>query len=80
MKYLIPTIAIALLTLGACQSENKTETTTTDTGGTYVEPTTGSAGMTIPDRDTPFIETQSPELLKKTDSAMQQNASQPQAY
>lgn len=35
--------------------------------------------MTIPDRDTPYIETESPELLKRTDSAMGGSA-QPQAY
>lgn len=79
MKYLLPTLAIALLSFTACQSDNQTNTTDNDTGA-YVDPTTGSAGMTIPDRDTPYIETQSPELMKETDSAMNSGSTQPQAY
>lgn len=81
MKYLIPAITFSLFAFTACQSEHTTETTNTNTDtGAYVNPTTGSEGMTIPDRDTPYIETESPELLKKTDSSMQNSSPQQQGY
>lgn len=80
MKHLLPILTIALLSFTACQSEYKNETDNNTDTGAYVDPATGSAGMTIPDRDTPYIETESPEIMKQTDSSMQSGTTQPQAY
>ena len=74
-------LALTAIAFAACNNEPaENNTNTTQDTGQYVDPQTGSTGMTIPDRDTPYIETKSPQILKKIDSNMQQGDTQPQAY
>lgn len=81
MKSLIPILALAFFSLVACQNENTDNNNNNADSGAYVNPTTGSEGMTIPDRDTPYIETNSPQLMERIDTAMESNTdTPPQAY
>lgn len=81
MKSFIPILALAFFSLAACQNENTDNNNNNADSGAYVNPTAGSEGMTIPDRDTPYIETNSPQLMERIDTAMENNAdTPPQAY